>query len=153
MTNIPEIDRRILRELHRDGRQPNAQLAERVGLSASQCWQRVRKLEKSGLIQGYTARINHDALGAPETALVEISLERNEGYQLEDVCRRLAQFPEVLEAHITSGEFDVFIKVAVSGTRGYEQFLKDKLYSIAGIRHSRSVFSLRCYKSETSFVP
>ncbi|WP_300516321.1 Lrp/AsnC family transcriptional regulator [Aliiroseovarius sp.] len=151
--NLSDTDRRILRELQKDGRQTNTQLAERVGLSPSQCWQRVRKLEESGVIRGYTARLDHEAIGVPETVLLEIAMERNEGFEVEKVCEKLATFPEVLEVRMTTGNFDIFAKVVVSGTRGYEAFLKDRLYRVAGVRQSRSVFSLRCYKNETSIVP
>lgn len=152
-SNLSEADRRILRELQKDGRQSNTQLAERVGLSPSQCWQRVRKLEESGVIRGYTARLDHEAIGVPETVLLEIAMERNEGFEVEKVCEKLATFPEVLEVRMTTGDFDIFAKVVVSGTRGYEAFLKDRLYRVGGVRQSRSVFSLRCYKNETSMVP
>ncbi|MBE1282968.1 MAG: winged helix-turn-helix transcriptional regulator [Rhodobacteraceae bacterium] len=153
MTKLTEMDRKILRALIADGRQANTQLAESVGLSPSQCWQRVRRLEEAGIIAGYHARLDAEALGVSETVLVEVTLDRNEGYQLDSICRKLLEFPEVLEIHVTSGEFDLFMKVSVSGTRGYEEFLKTKLYQITAIRHSRSVFSLRCFKYEMSFVP
>ncbi len=150
---MDRTDLKILRELVADGRLNNNTLAERVGLSPSPCWQRVRKLEQSGVIRGYQAIVDQDAMGAPETALIEISMERHQGYNLEQVCEHIATFPEVLEVHITSGEFDCFVKVAVSSTRGYEEFLKNKLYSIPNIRSSRSTFSLRCFKNAASFVP
>ncbi|WP_373050534.1 Lrp/AsnC family transcriptional regulator [Thalassovita aquimarina] len=150
---LSDSDLRILRELARDGRQTNAELAEKVGLSASQCWQRLRRLENSGVIKGYGARIDHDALGVPETVLLELAMERNEGVEVEAVCEALARFPEVLEVRMTSGDFDIFAKVVVSGTRGYEKFLRERLYKLKGIRQSRSSFSLRCYKNEISVVP
>ncbi|WP_343231136.1 Lrp/AsnC family transcriptional regulator [Thalassovita aquimarina] len=150
---LSDSDLRILRKLARDGRQTNAELAEKVGLSASQCWQRLRRLENSGVIKGYGARIDHDALGVPETVLLELAMERNEGVEVEAVCEALARFPEVLEVRMTSGDFDIFAKVVVSGTRGYEKFLRERLYKLKGIRQSRSSFSLRCYKNEISVVP
>lgn len=153
MKLLDDIDRKILRELEQDGRKSNNQLAEAVGLSSSPCWQRVRKLEKDGIIKGYSAVIDQLQLGYPETVLVEITLERNGDYLLEEICHKLADIPEVLEVHITSGEFDCFIKVAVSGTQGYEEFLREKLYKIPGIKHSHSVFSLKCFKNNLSFVP
>nr|WP_281414355.1 Lrp/AsnC ligand binding domain-containing protein [Thalassovita aquimarina] len=80
-------------------------------------------------------------------------MERNEGVEVEAVCEALARFPEVLEVRMTSGDFDIFAKVVVSGTRGYEKFLRERLYKLKGIRQSRSSFSLRCYKNEISVVP
>lgn len=153
MKKLDSIDRKILKALELDGRMSNNQLADAVGLSSSPCWQRVRKLEKDGIIKGYSAIIDQLQLGYPETVLVEITLERNGDYQLEEICEDLAKIPEVLEVHITSGAFDCFIKVGVSGTQGYEKFLRTKLYKIPGIKHSHSVFSLKCYKNNLSFVP
>ena len=106
----------------------------------------MRRLEEKGIIKGYTVLLEQALLGQAEIVLVEISLDRHQGYQLEDVCSQIAAFPEVLEVHITSGEFDCFIKVACDGTSGYEAFLKNKLYTVSGIRDSRSSFSLRCFK-------
>ncbi|WP_373089039.1 Lrp/AsnC family transcriptional regulator [Sneathiella sp.] len=147
MRELDSLDIKILDELCADGRLSNIQLAEKVGLSPSPCWQRVRRLEREGLIMGYSALVDQKKMGYSETVLVEITLERHQGYQLEDVCKELATFPEVLEVHLTSGEFDCFLKVACNGTSGYEEFLKKKLYAVAGIRHSRSVFTLRCFKN------
>ncbi len=147
---MDRLDRRIISELQADGRLSNVQLAEKVGLSPSPCWQRVRRLEEKGFITGYTVLLDQALLGQAETVLVEISLDRHQGYQLEDVCMQIAAFPEVLEVHSTSGEFDCFIKVACDGTSGYEAFLKNKLYTVSGIRHSRSSFSLRCFKQAHS---
>ncbi|MEP2783171.1 MAG: Lrp/AsnC family transcriptional regulator [Pseudoruegeria sp.] len=143
---MDQLDKRILKELQADGRLSNVQLAEKVGLSPSPCWQRMRRLEEKGFIKGYTVLLDQELLGQAEIVLVEISLDRHQGYQLEDVCIQVAAFPEVLEVHITSGEFDFFIKVACNGTSGYEAFLKNKLYTVSGIRNSRSTFSLRCFK-------
>lgn len=147
---MDRLDKRILKELLADGRQSNVQLAEKVGLSPSPCWQRVRRMEADGVIKGYAAQLDQAALGQAETVLIEISLDRHQGYQLETVCEQIAAFPEVLEVHITSGEFDCFIKVACDGTSGYEAFLKHKLYNVSGIRDSRSSFSLRCFKQVQS---
>jgi Lrp/AsnC family leucine-responsive transcriptional regulator len=146
MKPLDRLDQNILRELTLDARQSNVQLAEKVGLSPSPCWQRVRRMETQGLIKGYTAVLNQALLGRAETVLIEISLDRHQGYQLENVCTQIAAFPEVMEVHIMSGNFDCFIKVACNGTKGYEAFLKNKLYTVSGIRSSRSSFSLRCFK-------
>ena len=118
MTTIPkldDIDRRILRELRRDGRISNARLAERVGLSATPCWNRVKALEDAGVISGYAALLNQKALGLPDTVLIEVTLDRHDDDMLHRFGEALAQLPEVLEAHLLTGEYDYLIKVAVSG--------------------------------------
>ncbi|WP_253188611.1 Lrp/AsnC family transcriptional regulator [Rhodobacter sp. 24-YEA-8] len=140
------IDRRILLELSRDGRLTNSQLAEKVGLSASPCWQRTRRLETEGYIRGYTATIDRARLGVPDTVLIEVTLDRHDDAVLENFGRQMAGMPEVLEVWLVTGEYDYMIRVAVNGTRGYEEFLRKRLYRVPGIRHSRSSFALRCLK-------
>ena len=143
---LDAIDRRILLELSRDGRLTNSQLAEKVGLSASPCWQRTRRLENEGYIRGYTATIDRARLGVPDTVLIEVALERHDDSVVENFGRQMAEMAEVLEIWLVTGEYDYMIRVAVNGTRGYEQFLRKRLYRVPGIRHSRSSFALRCLK-------
>ena len=150
---IDAIDRKILRALRRDGRLSNNQLAEEVGLSPSPCWQRTRRLEAEGYIRGYTALLDQEKLGAPETVIIDIMMDRHDEAALDNLGRAMAELPEVLEVYLTSGEYDYFIKVAVNGTKGYEEFLRNKLYRIPGIRHSRSSFALRCLKQGGAPIP
>lgn len=144
--SLDTMDRRILRELTRDGRQSNSQLAERVGLSATPCWQRTRRLEADGYIRGYTAILDYELLGVPETVLIEVTMDRHDDTVLETFERQMAEMPEVIEVWLVTGEYDYIIKVVVNGTRGYEEFLRKRLYKVPGIRHSRSSFALRCLK-------
>lgn len=152
-TRIDEIDRRILRELSHNGRLSNQDLAAKVGLSPSPCWQRTKKLEADGVIRGYRAILDREALGMGETVLIEITLDRHDDAVLEKFGRQMAEMEEVMEVWLTTGEYDYLIKVAVNGTRGYEEFLRRKLYRVAGIRHSRSSFALRCLKEGGISVP
>jgi Lrp/AsnC family leucine-responsive transcriptional regulator len=150
---IDEMDRKILRALRSDGRISNTHLAAQVGLSASPCWNRVRQLETSGVIEGYTVLLNQKALGVPDTVMIEVTLDRHDDDTFERFGKALAEMPEVLEAYLLTGEYDYLIKVAVAGTAGYEQFLRQKLYTLPGLRHSRSTFVLRCLKSSQSPQP
>jgi Lrp/AsnC family leucine-responsive transcriptional regulator len=119
---LDAIDQRILRELRSDGRLSNAKLAERVGLSATPCWNRVRALEDAGVIEGYAALLNQKALGLPDTVIIEVTLDKHDERTLERFGEALADLPEVVEAFLVSGEYDYLIKVAVAGTEGYESF-------------------------------
>lgn len=147
---LDPADRRILRALQQDARLTISQIAERVGLSTTPCWNRLKRLEGGGYIDGYVALLNQEKLGLPETVIIEVTLERHDEDELERFGRTLKDLPEVLEAYLTTGEYDYFIKVAVAGTAGYERFLREKLYRIPGIRHSRSSFALRCLKHQPS---
>lgn len=151
--SLDAIDRRILTELAADGRLSMSELAGRVGLSTSPCWQRVKRLELDGTIQSYAAILDQSRLGLTETVIIEVTLERHDDEVLERFGAAMAALPEVLEAYLTTGEYDYFLKVAVSGTAGYEEFLRKKLYKIPGVRHSRSCFALKCLKRSLSVVP
>lgn len=150
---LDDIDRRILRELALNGRLTSAQLGERVGLSASPCWQRVRRMEDEGVIEGYAAVLDARKLGLHQTIIIEVTLERHDDDIIERFGQALAECPEVIEAYLTTGEYDYFIRVAVDSTEGYERFLRERLYRIPGIRHTRSCFALRCLKRLVSPLP
>lgn len=147
---LDDVDRRILRALQQDARLTTAQLAEKVGLSTTPCWNRLKRLETQGFIDGYVALLNQQKLGLPDTVIIGVTLDRHDEEILERFGRLLAELPEVIEAYLTTGDYDYLVKVAVEGTAGYERFLRDKLYKIPGIRHTRSSFALRSLKQRSS---
>lgn len=147
---LDEVDRRILRALQQDARLTTAQLAERVGLSTTPCWNRLKRLESQGYIDGYVALLNQQMLGLPDTVIIGVTLDRHDDEMLERFGNMLADLPEVIEAYLTTGDYDYLVKVAVEGTAGYERFLRQKLYKIPGIRHTRSSFALRSLKKRSS---
>lgn len=140
------IDRNILKVLQADARTSLAQIGQAVGLSASPCWERIRKMEQAGVIEGYTVRLNPQALGLGDTVLVQLTLDSHTDNTLEKFGEVLATIPEVIEAYLVSGEYDYLLRVAVQDTRDYERLLREKLYKIKGIRHSKSSFVLRTLK-------
>ncbi len=150
---MDEIDSRILRELQFNARVSNADLASHVGLSASPCWNRVRALEQQGVIEKYVTIFDQTTLGLPDTVIIEVTLDRHDDDILRKFEAELERMPEVVEAYLMTGEYDFFIKVAVAGTEGYERFLREKLYKIPGIRHSRSSFTLRRLKQTYCVQP
>lgn len=150
---LDEIDRRILRVLAKDGRVSNQKLAEQVNLSTTPCWNRVKALEESGVISDYVAILDQQALGFPDIVIIEVTLDHHDDAIIQSFGKALAELPEVMEAYLLTGEYDYLIKVAVAGTAGYERFLREKLYRIPGIRHSRSTFALRCLKRIHSVMP
>jgi Lrp/AsnC family leucine-responsive transcriptional regulator len=149
---MDSTDHRILRALARNGRLTNAELAEEVGLSPSPCWTRVRRLEQSGVIKGYVALLDQAALDLPDTVFVEVMMDRHDEAALALFEQAVNSTPEILECHLTTGDYDYLIKAAVSGTAGYEALLREKLYRLPGVRHTRSAFALRCLKRALSPV-
>ncbi|MBI2768979.1 MAG: Lrp/AsnC family transcriptional regulator [Burkholderiales bacterium] len=140
------IDRKILRVLQADARASLQQVGLAVGLSASPCWERIKKLEQAGVIEGYTVRLNAQALDLSDTVLVQVTLDSHSDNTLEKFGETLAAIPEVIEAYLVSGEYDYLLRVAVRDTRDYERLLRERLYKIKGIRHSKSSFVLRTLK-------
>ncbi len=150
---IDLIDRKILSALRRNARLTMSELASTVGLSASPCWTRVKRLETSGAIDGYVAVINHKAIGLANTVFVEVTLNKHDDKVLQQFGEALLRIPEVVDAHLVTGDYDYLIKLAVSGTEHYERFLTEKLYRIPGIQHSRTTFALRALKQSISVDP
>ena len=147
------IDRKILSALMKDGRLTNIELAAKVSLSPSSCWTRVKRLEAQGAIERYAAIINHGALGLANFVFVEITLEKHTDKVLDQFGAAIARMPEVVEADLVTGEYDYLIKVAVRDNADYERFLRERLYRIEGVRHTRSTVSLRALKWSTSIDP
>ena len=150
---LDQIDRKILAVLAEDGRATLAEVAERVGLSQSPCWTRLRRLEERGVIKGYAALIDHKALGFTNIVFVEVTLDSHNEDRVAAFGAALVKLPEVLEPHLVTGDYDYLVKIAVSGTDHYEAFLRNKLYKIKGIRNSRSMFGLRALKHVASVDP
>lgn len=140
------LDRKILKVLQADARASLQQIGQSVGLSASPCWERIKKMELAGVIEGYTVRLNAQALDLGDTVLVQLTLDSHTDNTLEKFGEVLATIPEVIEAYLVSGEYDYLLRVAVKDTRDYERLLREKLYKIKGIRHSKSSFVLRTMK-------
>lgn len=147
------IDRKILSALAVDGRLTVNDLAAKVGLSPSPCWARVKRLEASGAIARYVAVVDRKALGLMNLVFVEITLNKHDDKVLDEFGTRLARIPEVVEAHLVTGDYDYLVKVAVGGTEHYERFLRESLYKIPGIQHTRSTFGLRALKDAISVDP
>ncbi|MDJ1159954.1 Lrp/AsnC family transcriptional regulator [Chelatococcus sp. SYSU_G07232] len=150
---LDQIDKRILNALVAEGRQTTNELSERVGLSPSPCWQRVRRLENEGYIQGYSALVDFRRLGYTDIVLIDIRLNSHDDDVLEKFGASIASLPEVMDVHLTTGEFDYFIKVAVKGAQGLEDFLFRKLYKIDGIRNTRTSFVIRSLKDTHAPYP
>ena len=143
---MDKTDRKILRVLQGDARASMQDISQAVGLSASPCWERIKRMEQAGVIEGYTVRLNAAALDLGETVLVQVTLDSHSDNTLEKFGETLATIPEVIEAYLVSGDYDYLLRVAVRDTKDYERLLREKLYKIKGIRHSKSSIVLRTLK-------
>ena len=144
--SFDKLDMAILRVLLDDSRKTLQEIGTQVGLSASSCWTRIKKLESDGVIRRYTVDVDKAHLGYRDSVIVQLNLESHNDETLYEFGRVLATIPEVLEAYLVSGDYDYYIRIAVRDTRDYERLLREKLYKIPGIRHSKSHFVLRVLK-------
>lgn len=122
-TDIDKIDRKILDELQREGRLPMTELAQRIGLTTSPCTERVKRLEREGVIEGYHARVNPEALGRTLLVYVELTLSSKSAQIFDAVRQALLLEPRVLECHLISGSFDYLVKIRLSAMREYRDLL------------------------------
>lgn len=135
-------DRRILSVLQRSGRASNVELAAEVHLSAPQCFRRTRALEVQGVIRGYTARVDPEALGLNVTAYVSVRLAGDQFGRVREIEQEMAADPQILECFAVSGDSDYLLKVVARDLKGLSQFLTDRLMQISGVDDVRSMICL-----------
>jgi Lrp/AsnC family transcriptional regulator, leucine-responsive regulatory protein len=140
------VDRKILVELQANGRMSLAELADKVGLSASPCLRRVRMLEKAGVISRYVAVLDQRAVGLPVSVFVSIKLERQKQDALDRFAKAIERWPEVLECYLMTGPRDYWLRVVVPDLAAYERFVKQKLTRLEGIASIESSFALEQVK-------
>ena len=143
------IDRRILRCLQENARLSSAELAQKVGLSVSPVWRRVRALEEAGVITGYRALVDPASVGLPVNVFVHVSLEKQIEPELEAFEAAIRRRPEVMECYLMTGDADYLLRVVVPDLAEYERFLMDHLTRVRGIASIKSSLALRPVKHGT----
>ena len=141
--SLDRIDIAILESLQKDGRMPNAALAETVGLSQSACSRRLDNLEKTGVIRGYHARLSNAALGHQMTAIVHISLSGQFEKTLSEFEAAVKRCPNILSCHLMSGEYDYILRIAAKDLQDYERIHKEWLTAMPHVTKINSSFALR----------
>ena len=132
------VDRKILDILQRDGRISITDLAQEVGLSATPCAERVRRLERNGVIMGYHARVSPQALGKNLLVFLEIKLSAKSDEVFEKIRSELQRMPDVMECHLVSGDFDYLVKARLAEMNDYRRLLGDILQRLPASAESRS---------------
>ena len=143
-------DRNILKWLQDDGRMTNVELSERIHLSAPQTLRRVRTLEESGVIRRYAALVSPAAVGLEVTAFVSLSLDREQFRNVREVERNVMAFPEIIECHTISGDFDYLLKVVAADLKSLSLFLTDRLMQVPGVSGVRSMICMEEIKPHSS---
>ncbi|MEW5251069.1 Lrp/AsnC ligand binding domain-containing protein [Microbulbifer sp. 2201CG32-9] len=151
-SELSTIDRNILRVLQKNGRTSYAELARQVGLTATPCVERVKRLENDGVIQGYTALINPEFLDAALVVFVQIRLNRSAQDAFEEFRNAVAALPEVQECYLVSGNFDYLIKARVADMSAYRKFYGETLLTLPEVQECTSYVVMEQVK-ETLEVP
>ncbi|NWN91126.1 Lrp/AsnC family transcriptional regulator [Marinobacter adhaerens] len=149
---LDKLDQRILEVLQRDGRISNQQLAAQVSLSPAACWRRVRALEESGVITGYSAHLAPERIGLGLCVLVNLSLQRHTIDSTAEIERQVSSYPEVLQCFAVTGNADFVLRVIVPDMVSYDRFLNEKIFTLQGIAQVNSNFALREIKN-TQTIP
>ena len=142
METLDKYDLAILGQLQRDARLTNAELAQRVGLSAAPCWRRVRALEESGFIRGYRAEIDRHKIGLGVLAFVRLDAERSTGELTQAMERAIAQIPEVVSCHYISGTGTFELQVVARDLDSFSQFARGVLLNLPNVKDMHTSFSL-----------
>lgn len=143
MTQLDEIDRRLLAILQKGAQVSNAELSERVNLSPSACHRRVQRLEAEGVIKSYVALLDARKMGCAATVFVEITLSGQAEELLDSFEREVAKIPSVLECHLMAGTADYLLKMVVEDTEDFAQIHRRHLSRLPGVSQMQSSFSLR----------
>lgn len=151
-TGLDRTDLRILEALQSDGRVTNADLAEKVNLSASACLRRVQRLEQDGVITGYAAQVDPRAVGLGLQAFVRVQLGRHDAESIALFVRRVGESKEVVACHALTGDMDYLLHVVVEDLDHFSRFLLDRLLNESGVADVNSSFVLRTVK-QTHALP
>lgn len=145
--DLDRTDLLLLAELQRAGRQTNAELAERVHLSASACLRRVQRLEREGVIAGYRAELDHERLGLGLHAFVRVQLKQHDAAAIATFAALVDACDEVVACHALAGDMDYLLQVVVRDLDHFSRFLLDRLLNDAGVADVNSSFVLRTVKA------
>lgn len=147
---LDATDRRILNALQENARLSNVELSEQVHLSPSQCHRRLKRLEDAGVVAGYAARLDPEAVGLGVTAFVSVTLGKhgeNPAARFADAVRVI---PEILECHSVTGEADYLLRVAAADLKAFSDFLMHELMRLPEVDAVRSSIALECIKAPTA---
>ena len=147
METLDKFDIAILQELQSDGRLTNAELAQRVGLSAAPCWRRVRALEEAGFIRGYRAEIDREKIGLGVLAFVRLDADRNSGDVTRKLENAIREIPEVVSCHYISGSGTFELQVVSRDLNHFSRFAREVLLNLPNVKDLHTSFSLGEVKS------
>lgn len=149
---IDKVDMKILNILQEEGNIANSDLAKKIGISASACWNRTQKLIKQGYIENITANLNPERLGLPVLVLVGVILEQSNAESFQAFEKAVLKIPVITECVLLSGEFDYWIKIRVSDIKTYKKIYIETLLGLPGVKQIRSFFALSEIKKDQKLI-
>ena len=147
--NLDKIDKKILNILQEDARITNVQLASKIGISPPAMLERVKRLDKNGVIRKYAALLNPEKIGMDTFAIVTVSLSMHQKSTIDNFAKVVGNFDEILECYHVTGESDFLLKIAVKNIREYENFILDKFTKVKGVNKINTSFILSTFKHKT----
>jgi len=151
-SQLDHIDRKILTILQQDGRIANNKLAEKVGLTTTPTLERVKRLEREGVIKGYSARVDEEAIGKGLVVFCSLRLAVHQMHTLDEVCDQINEMSEIQSCYHITGDSDFLLKILVADMPAYEKFMHDKLTRLPGIERIYSNIVLST-KKENFHIP
>ncbi|WP_409468065.1 Lrp/AsnC family transcriptional regulator [Streptomyces sp. HC307] len=148
--SLDALDREILFHLRQDGRLTNVELAKRVGLTPPPCLRRVKRLEEAGVIAGYRAVIDPEAVGRGLEVLIDVEIYAQDRKTVEEFEHTVASYEEVVEFRRMYGRPDYFVRVAVADHAAYEAFLTEKLSGLPAVLRLQSHLTMKKIKADGS---
>lgn len=148
---MDRIDRHILSLLQKDARQSTADVADKVGLSASPCARRIKKLEEDGVIAGYQAKLSKQKVGVGMTVFVEVSLNNHQASSIDAFELAVLNMEQVTSCHVVSGAYDYLLEVVSQDLMGYESFTR-QLQRLDNVKDIHTHLAIRQVK-ESSELP
>lgn len=140
---MDQIDHKIVRALQKDGRMTVTELADKVGLSPTPCARRLDRLQRDGVITGYSATVDPAKLGLSVSIFVSVELEKQDRAAVDAFEKAILRCDEVMECYLMTGSRDILLRVVAADLAAFDRFLENRLMKIPGIRNLRSNFALR----------
>ncbi|MFB5141878.1 Lrp/AsnC family transcriptional regulator [Vibrio diabolicus] len=146
---MDKIDRQLINLMQKDATLTTAELADKVGLSASPCARRIKRLEQEGVISGYRAIVSRDMVGIAMTVFVEVSLNNHQASSIDEFEHAVVEMDEVISCHVVSGAYDYLLEVVSKDLAGYETFTR-KLQRLENVKDIHTHLAIRQVKGNGS---
>ncbi|MEX0723185.1 MAG: Lrp/AsnC family transcriptional regulator [Gracilimonas sp.] len=148
-SKLDSVDKNIIEILQQEGRIANKELADRIGLTTTPTLERVRRLQRDGVIEGYSAKVNKESVGRGFTAFVKVTLKVHQLNLLEEFTSAVQEIPEILACYHTTGDGDFLLQVVARDTKDYEQLMRNKLTTLPDVERLYTSIVLNTIKDQS----